>query len=180
MASARISDHAVVFHRGSELAELVGEYLLSAISRGGTAIIVAAPDQRMLVNAWLTRAGVDLQATSVSRSYVALDAEETMRGFMLNGWPDPAAFWRTMSPVLLWASNHAGPVKIFGEMVALLWEAGLVSAAIDVEAMWNELATHYSFSLLCAYPAAAVSDAAHADALEQVCAAHSAVLPAPS
>jgi hypothetical protein len=180
VASAGISDHAVMFYRGSELAELVGEHLLGAISRGGTAVIVAAPDQRVLVDAWLARAGVDLHATVVNRSYVALDAEDTMRGFMLNGWPDPAAFWRTMSPVLMSSSNREGPVKVYGEMVALLWAAGLVNAAIDVEAMWNELATHYSFSLLCGYPAAARSDAAHADALEQVCAAHSAVLPARS
>jgi hypothetical protein len=36
-------------------------------------------------------------------------------------------------------------------MVSLLWDASLTDAAIEVEAMWNELGAQYPFSLLCAY-----------------------------
>jgi hypothetical protein len=35
-------------------------------------------------------------------------------------------------------------VHVFGEMVALLWRLGQINAAIEVEAMWNELAAQYS------------------------------------
>ena len=45
------------------------------------------------------------------------------------------------------------PVCVFGEMVWLLWDAGQVNAAIEVETLWNELGHQYPFSLLCAYPA---------------------------
>ena len=48
-------------------------------------------------------------------------------------------------------------------------------AAVDLEALWNELARQYSFSLLCAYPADAVGADEHADELAQISAAHSAV-----
>jgi hypothetical protein len=47
---------------------------------------------------------------------------------------------------------------------------------VDLEALWNELARHYSFSLLCAYPAGAVAADERADELSDVHAAHSAVL----
>jgi hypothetical protein len=81
-----------------------------------------------------------------------------------------------MSPVLKRALARPGPVRIFGEMVALLWDAGNAGAAVDLEALWNELGRQYSFSLLCAYPAGAVAADEYADELAQICAAHSAVL----
>ena len=44
-----------------------------------------------------------------------------------------------------------------------------VSAAVDVEAMWNELGAQYRFTLMCAYPAQSVSGHCHHDALTEVC-----------
>jgi hypothetical protein len=43
-------------------------------------------------------------------------------------------------------------VRVFGEMVSLLWDAGLIDAAVELEVLWNELGVQYPFSLLCAYP----------------------------
>jgi hypothetical protein len=48
------------------------------------------------------------------------------------------------------AAEAGRPVRVFGEMVSLLWDAGLIDAAIEVEAMWNELGARYPFSLLAA------------------------------
>jgi hypothetical protein len=45
-------------------------------------------------------------------------------------------------------------------MVALLWEAREVTAALELETLWNDLADICDFSLYCAYPAAAITDAA--------------------
>jgi hypothetical protein len=59
-------------------------------------------------------------------------------------------------------------------MVALLWADGQTGAAVDLEALWNELAGQYSFSLLCAYPASIVHGDDVADDLAHLHAAHSA------
>jgi hypothetical protein len=80
-----------------------------------------------------------------------------------------------MSPVLKRALARSGPVRIFGEMVALLWNDGHHGAAVDLEALWNELAKQYAFSLLCAYPADIEASDEHADELAQIYAAHSDV-----
>ena len=66
---------------------------------------------------------------------------------------DPAGFWQAISPMLRQAARPGGRFRVFGEMVSLLWDASLTDAAIEVEAMWNELGAQYPFSLLCAYPA---------------------------
>ena len=36
-------------------------------------------------------------------------------------------------------------------MVALLWDDGLVNAAVQLEAMWEELCRRHPFSLFCGY-----------------------------
>ena len=75
-----------------------------------------------------------------------------MRGFMVADWPDPAGFWQAISPLLRQAAKTGQPVRVFGEMVSLLWDAGLIDAAVELEVLWNELGVQYPFSLLCAYP----------------------------
>jgi hypothetical protein len=170
--SAGGHDHVVLFHASDEeLADQVYEHLFGA-GEPGTAIVIATPAHRRLIIQRLAQAGADVAAEWAAGSLVALDAGEIMASFMVQGWPDAAAFWQTLSPVLKQALARPGQVRVFGEMVALLWEAGQAGAAVDLEALWNELARQYSFSLLCAYPAAAVAGDERADELALVCAAH--------
>ncbi len=179
MPSEGGSDHAVLFHTSEkELADRVSEHLYDG-GEPGTCIVIATPQHRRLITERLGQAGIDVPAEWAKGAFVALDAEETMASFMVEGWPDPAAFWQTLSPVIKRALTRSGPVRLYGEMVALLWDDGRRSAAVDLEALWNELGRQYSFSLLCAYPADVLAaderaDEAdeHADELAQVWAAH--------
>ncbi|HEV8277025.1 MAG TPA: MEDS domain-containing protein [Streptosporangiaceae bacterium] len=173
-------DHVVVFYQDEqELVGQVSDYLLPAAQEGGVAIVVATPGHHRAFEERLAGTGADVAAARRRGSYLTLDAGETMRGFMVADWPDPAGFWQAISPRLRHAATAGKPVRVFGEMVALLWDAGLVSAAIEVEAMWNELGGQYPFSLLCAYPAQQVSCAHHLDALTEVCRAHTHVIGGP-
>jgi hypothetical protein len=168
-------DHAVTFYASDhELAEQVYEHL-GVPADEGTAIIIATQEHRKLISERLTQAGVDVRAEWARGSFVALDASEVMASFMTAGWPDPAAFWSTLSPLLKQALARPGPVRVFGEMVALLWADGQTGAAVDLEALWNELAGQYSFSLLCAYPASIMHGDDVVDDLAHLHAAHSAL-----
>jgi hypothetical protein len=44
------------------------------------------------------------------------------------------------------------PLRIFGEMVAVLWNDGKHDAALSLEELWNDLREEHDFSLFCAYP----------------------------
>jgi MEDS: MEthanogen/methylotroph, DcmR Sensory domain len=171
------ADHAVVFHSSdAELAGLAGDYLLRSL-RSGSAVVIATPEHRRLFAAELAAGGVDVPAARAAGTYVELDAAETLARFLIDGWPDAAAFWQVISPVL--AATPPGEVRAFGEMVALLWNDGRADAAIELEALWNELARHHELALLCAYEVASVRRPADADALVQVCGSHTrAVWPA--
>jgi MEDS: MEthanogen/methylotroph, DcmR Sensory domain len=166
-------EHDVVFcNRDDELAGQASEYLLGAMRASGAGVVLATPQHRAAIEARLEQAGVSLTKARAQGAYVALDAREVMSRFMINGFADPAGFWRAVSPVIKKAARNRRKVAVFGEMVALLWGSGLAGAAVDLEALWNELATQYSFSLLCAYPADVLSDSEHADELVALMDAH--------
>ena len=172
-------DHVVVFYASEpELTDHVGDYLFRAVTSGEAALVFATPAHREAFAARLARAGVDLAAAEADGGYLALDAARTLESFMTGGCADAAKFWAEISPAMRRAAQAGRPVRAFGEMVSLLWAAGLVSAAIEVEAMWNELIAQYSFSLVCAYPAS-VAEARDSDALSEVYRAHSLVVGSP-
>jgi len=168
--------HAVLFYSdGDELAGQVSAYLLEAIREGGVAVVIATPAHRDSIAAALAGAGVDVAAREAAGLYVARDAFETMDQFMVADWPSAASFWQVISPLIAEAAEAGAPVYVFGEMVALLWDFGQVNAAIEVEAMWNELAAQYSFALLCSYPAGSVHGDQHQDAVAELCRVHGSV-----
>lgn len=173
-------DHVAAFYQSDEdLADQVYDHLFGD-GELSTAILVTSAEHRQLIAGRMAQAGVDVSAALSEGSFVALDARDALAGFMVAGWPDAAAFWQTMSPMLKRAEARPGNVRVFGEMVALLWDAGETGAAVELEAMWNELARQYSFSLLCAYPASSVAAAEDADDLSDMLTAHSAVMRARS
>jgi len=173
--------HVVLFYRDEEeLADSVSNFLLPAVTDGdGTAIVIATPDHRRSFGERLAEAGADVAAARARGSYLEFDANETIRGFMVGDRPDPAGFWQAVSPLLRQAARAGQPVLVFGEMVSLLWDAGLVNAAIEVEVMWNELGGQHPFSLLCAYPARPVACSHYLDALTEVCRTHTEVTGSP-
>jgi hypothetical protein len=114
-----------------------------------------------------------LQAANNS-SITYIDAVELLSAFMVDGWPNETRFTSTVGP-LLQRAVLKGPVRIFGEMVAMLWAEGKTRAAIRLEELWNELASQHAFSLLCAYPMSGFPDQKDNPSFLQVCKAHTHV-----
>ncbi len=175
-----VGDHLVQFYgHDEELAERVVRYLLEALGGGGVAVVTATSEHRREFEARLTQAlggGADLAAAEDSGTYLALDASETMRKLMVDGQLDPAAFDRVIGGLIRQAGTGGRPVRAYGEMVALLWDDGLVNAAIQLEEMWNELGRRHSFSLFCGYPAGSVTGDGQLDAFAAVCRLHREVV----
>jgi hypothetical protein len=57
-------------------------------------------------------------------------------------------------------------------MVAVLWDQGNVTAALALEALWNDLSATRQFFLMCAYPSSSL-DGGSLDAANSVCQLHS-------
>jgi hypothetical protein len=169
--------HVVQFYRhDEELAERVAGSLLEALGGGGAAVVIATPEHRREFEDRLRRAGADLTAARDSGTYLALDASQTLRELMPVGRLDLVAFDRVIGGLIRQAGTGGRPVRAYGEMVALLWDDGLVNAAIQLETMWEELGRTHSFSLFCGYPAGSATRDGHLDAFAQVCRLHREVV----
>ena len=146
-------EHVVTFcHTDASMADAAAAYLVGAIQQGGAGIAVVTPEHARQIDRRITDAGLDPAAARADGSYVVVDARAAIGQVLTHGWPDPAAFWRTMSPVIQRAGESGQrPVRVCGEMVSLLWQASEFAAAMDVEALWNELARQHRIGLLCAY-----------------------------
>jgi DcmR-like sensory protein len=169
--------HVVQFYgHEEELADRVAGYLLGALRADGTAVVIATPAHRRAFEERLTRAGVDLAAAARSGTYRALDASQTVRALMPGGELDRGAFDREIGTLIADAGQGGRPVRAYGEMVAVLWDAGLVNDAVRLEEMWDSLGLSHKFSLFCGYPASAVTGEGHLEAFAEVCRLHSSVV----
>ncbi len=164
-------DHVVQFYQqDSQLVEIVGRWLRDTASND-VSIVVATQAHRDQFAASAAAEGVE--ASSRGR-VIWLDAAATLEQLMVAGEIDEAAFDTVIGDVVRFAAQAGGTVRVYGEMVALLWGAGNVVGAIELEGLWNDLARKTPFALLCSYPAAIHDESEHAGALGQVCEAHSA------
>ncbi len=172
-----VGRHVVQFYgHDEELAERVAGYLLEALGGGGVAVVIATPEHRRQFEDRLKKAGADLATARDSGTYLTLDAGQTVRELMDASGLDRVAFDRVIGGLIRQAGAGGRPVRLYGEMVALLWDDGLVNAAIELEAMWVELGRTHSFSLFCSYPAGSVTGVGYLDAFAAVCRLHREVV----
>ena len=170
-------DHAVSFHDRDEDAVIVlASYVADGLTLREPVLVVATADHLLALDRALAGLGWDADALRAERRLTTLDAMETLAGLLVSGVPDAETFRARVLELIDEVRQGADRIRIFGEMVALLWEEGNVAAALDLEVWWNQLAAERTFSLLCAYPHS-VLDQASLATVGRVCELHSDVLP---
>lgn len=176
--SACHREHVVEFYETTAfLVGTVADFLVPALRNGDSAVVVATPEHCAAFTAAIAAEGVDLDAAIDGGRLQSFSADELLAAFMVDGVPDAARFERVVGDVLDRAAAGGRAVKVYGEMVALLWADGDVTSTIALEDLWNDLALSRSFSLLCAYPMQGFDDDTRA-AFKQICTQHSDVIPA--
>ena len=168
-------DHVVSLY--DDYADIHGdvvEFLVAGLLGGEAILVAATPAHRDAIDLAL-RERVDLELARVEGRYTSIDAAETLARFSVGGKVDPGTFRRVVGSIVADAGRDGRPIRAFGEMVALLWEAGDRWGAVDLEAMWNELGQEHRFSLFCAYPMSLLGRSGDLGAIHAVCSNHSKV-----
>jgi len=173
--------HVVQFYANdAQLVDQVSCVLSKALEEGQSVIVIATADHRDKIAKAIREQVRMLDAAIAEGRYTTLDAVSMLSRFMVNGTPDPQRFASTLSPVVVRAASAAkeGPLKVvaFGEMVAILCAEGKAEAAIKLEALWDQLARQYPFSLYCAYPMQAFRNTAEPDLFLRIYSAHTGVV----
>jgi PAS domain S-box-containing protein len=175
-------EHSVQFYETDDfLLNSVSDFVGAGLGSGAACIVIATPAHRRSLSRRLKANGLDPASAHARGKYFALDAAQTLAQILQEGSPDPQQFARIIGGQIEHAVKGQKPMRIFGEMVALLWQQGNPAAALRLEALWNELrTTTHPFSLFCAYPMSLFAGQAHEKSFTHVCEQHSQIIPAES
>lgn len=145
--------HVVHFYeRVDTLALAAADFLGAGLAElGGAAIVIATPAHASAIARVLTAAGIDVEAGRDEGLYVELDAEDLLASYMVDGRPDPSLCELALFPMLTEMGAGNRPLRVYGEMVDLLWQAGNARAAHELERLWNSFGAGASFALFCGY-----------------------------
>jgi hypothetical protein len=170
-------DHFVqVYDTDEAFLATLADFVTSGMRRGNAAVVIATEAHRQGLADRLAATGTDLAARIGNGQYFALDAEQTLARFMVNGWPDDDLFQSVIRGILRQARGTKGrQIVAFGEMVALLWSRGDADATMRLEFLWKEICQKKQFQLFCAYPRTGFSE--EAASIARLCGLHSKVVP---
>ncbi|HEX9041199.1 MAG TPA: MEDS domain-containing protein [Trebonia sp.] len=169
-------NHIVNFYGADdELADSVGRYLADGIRAGEGVVVVATAPHRLAFEARLAREGLDAGEEQRAGRLLTMDASALLSRFLAGTRLDHDRFEAVATALVGRAAAGGRPVRIYAEMVALLWEEGDVGLAIELEDLWNKLGARLPFALLCGYPASVLADQGNADPVRDVCQLHTAV-----
>lgn len=172
-------DHQVQFYRTDDyLFDAVGGFLADGIRLGEPVVILSTPDHRDGFRRRLEADGVTWDEARRSRRLRWVDAQMALEAIMIGRAPDPDRFHRHVASLVRRAAGPSAPrVRVYGELVDLLWREGNSDAALRLEELWNELGASGDFSLLCAYSRGNIYRESRERLMRDVCDRHARVLP---
>lgn len=173
--------HVVQLHGPDDrlLTTNVGHYLWEGLKRGDGLLVIATPQRRDALWAFLRGLGADPEGAVRDGRVVFLEAHETLRKFMVDGQPDWRRFEHTIRVAMRQIRGAPGhtEMRAYGEMVGLLWQAGEFSAAVRLEQFWNRLLHSNGFSLFCAYPINVFEKEFRMSTVDDLLCAHTHLIP---
>jgi CheY-like chemotaxis protein len=168
--------HAVCFYEdGPSLARTVARFIGEGLAASQTAVIVATALHGASIRDQLTGMGVDSQERIEQGELLMFDADEVLNRFMIANGPDAQRFEDTINPIVAKAAgSRKRLVRIYGEMVDVLWSKGREDAALSLEMLWHQLIARRKCSLLCGYS----SGVCQGERFNTICDRHSHVVSA--
>lgn len=177
--SEQPGNHLVQFYDAEPgaLVTNVADFIDDGLRHGDSVVVIATLEHS---DAFLAALGASRgQRDKRTRQLVFLDAETTLELFMTDGQPDWRRFERVIGETIrgLRRARPAAHLRAYGEMVGILWAAGKVDAAVQLEKYWNVLLGGDAFSLFCGYPIDVFADEFHVEHVHELLCAHTHVLP---
>jgi len=139
----------------SQIADAVSLFAGAGLRKGEAVLLVVSALHLEPIKARLEQEGLNLAALEESGQLVYREAESLLATFMFDGIIDNLRFKTTIGALIEEAKAGDGegsvrPVRVFGEMVDLIWMS-YPNATQRLEELWNEVIGTHSVPLLCAY-----------------------------
>ena len=168
--------HTVYFYqRDIFLINHLVQFAKEGLDKGEPLLFVTRTDHRIVLNRRLVNENIIAPYQLTKCVYMAMDATDTLSRFMVDDWPDEKLFMQEIGGMIKLIAQGT-PLRIYGEMVAVLWARGQYHAAISLEKLWNKLATQHDFVLLCGYQSSDFDAREMISLRRDLCACHSEVV----
>jgi signal transduction histidine kinase/CheY-like chemotaxis protein len=174
-------EHVVQFYESELfLIDSITSFISAGLFSEESALIIATPPHIDLLEVRLRERGLDVAELTRLGYYLSLDAESLLAELVETGVLSANKFNRLFGRLIGRAWDARRAIRIYGELVAVLWTRGQHSIALEVERLWNDLKQRKRFSLRCAYPLYEFRGTHLAELLTEICFTHSSVIPAES
>jgi signal transduction histidine kinase/ActR/RegA family two-component response regulator len=176
------TEHFVQFYETDTfLIDSLSSFISTGLTAGDGAVVLATDPHLKSLDKRLSEIGIDVDSHRASGQFFCMDAEQALHELRKDGGISWEHFDGYVGGIISQVTQRGKrPVRIFGELVALLWAEGKYDAAIELEQQWNELKQKTPFSLYCAYPMGDIGKKEFDEPFRHVCLTHSKVLPAES
>ena len=176
------SPHAIQFYSNDNFVlDSLGRFVRTALEAGDSCLVLATVVHLDGLAKRLKAQGVNTDTAVKKGRYVTIDVLQVLARITVNGNLDKILFNQFINDVAmpLKAAAESKPprVAVGGEAVSVLWTEGKPEAAIELERLWNGVATDDSFFLRCFYPVLSFSDPVINELFLKLCAEHATVIP---
>ena len=176
--SLAVHRHQLLFWSSDAvLIDVFTRFVTGALGDGKAVVVTLTEMHQQSLERSLIASGADLDGAISQGLYVSSVISEVCATVMVNGRPDPARL-RSASEALVVAAgeraaSRSGRVAWAGECSAAFWAMGHLDAAMQMEALGDELAQRYQMDVLCAFPLTTRDESQRA--VHDLCAEHTSV-----
>jgi hypothetical protein len=176
LATPAPCSHLLQFYEDDDqLLDRLVEYVFFGLRLQEVCVIFATAAHLAELRDRLAAHGIDTEEAKTAGLLIELDANEALDMFMKDGLPDRDKFEHATRELVTLARESGRRVRVFGEMVVLLWNKDQQEAALCLEKLGNDVMLADDVTLLCAYPATA-HEHDPKDLIHDVYAAHTALV----
>lgn len=157
--------------------EAVAHYVAEGLRNGEAVTVIARSRLRKSLIDCMGAFDFDTQSLQDQGQIKFLDAEFLLSSISFDGEIDAEAFEKFVASPMRTIKLKYGKLRIFGEMVDILWQKDSHDMAMQLEDLWNGLFKKFEFSMLCTYSLNHIDPDAYEEALKRICRCHTHHIP---
>src|SRR5438132_10742031 len=154
VADADAPDHIVQLYQDEDfLNRAVCRFVGAGLMNGEGIILVSTLPHWNAFCARLEADGVSVEAVRKRGQLTVVDADECLTRFMRDAMPDPPVFNGVFGDVVVQARAEGNyqKMRVWGEMVNVLWERGDTAASMNLEDLFDQLGRKRDIAIFCSF-----------------------------
>lgn len=176
-----VSQHVVQFFGATETGFLqeLAAYISDGLDLGEPVVVVTERSRKDALLAVLERRGADPELGKEDGRLIVLEAETVLATICPGGQVDGKRFDAVIGRMLrdVVGASRSRRVRVYGDMVGVLWKDGRRQAAVELERYWNDLQSQIPFDLYCGYPIDVLGEEFHPANIDPLIGQHTKVVP---